>query len=175
MIKNRKIYIVERPTIYYKDKEISPNINMKKRRMKMNKNLLKGIIIGAALGMYSGGAYHNTKQLSRELEPVREEFREIIQNVEPKIKSEFNIGTGREMQTYDYGGKLDDIVNTVKQYGKDNGAIYFGGWGAEKGPYDEQIVPKNLKSPVALNPLKWGSINKASIEHFLNEDTNQYK
>ena len=141
----------------------------------MNKNLIKGLIVGAALGVYGTGVYQNTQKLSKELEPVREEFRRIVKEEEPKIERDFSMSIGREKVTYDYGGKLEEIANTVKQFGKDNGAIYTGGWGVEKKPYDEEITTKSMRTPLTIMPWNWGSVNKSSLEHHLNKDTHQYK
>lgn len=112
-------------------------------------NYINSTIAGAILGLYAIGVTLDSNNLSRELDAQRSQLEMIAQNETPTKVLKFNEQTMSEQTAYDYGGKVDEIVDVVKQFAKENNAVYRG-WG---------IVGegKSVKTPapVRLNPLNW--------------------
>ena len=102
---------------------------------------IKYVALGCLIGGYIAGNTVESQRLSKELQPLREEFTNIIKE------------SGLDY-SFDYGGRLEELVIKKNQFAKDNGAI--------PRPWKSVIIPgaeTNLAEtprPRVYNVFRWG-------------------
>jgi hypothetical protein len=125
--------------------------NEKEVIVKESTKFKKGLYATLALlgGIYAINVGIQSQKLSKELDPLRDKLEYIASEVEPEVVTTFNESLMKEVNSYDYGGRVDAINEIINQFAKDNNA-YALNWG---------IVGESKKAktpmPLALSPKSW--------------------
>ncbi len=117
----------------------------------MSGNIFKDFdkkLISGAIVVYFAGLTINTYKLAREVDPVKEEFHELVIN---------SPDGGNKFDSLEYRLKVDDINDRLNKFSLDNGA-YASEWKMSDAGY-----PIN-KAPLAIDPWSWFTpIDKSSL------------